>query len=180
MNGVRNIVKNSGAALASQVARPLSSFALVFFIARYLGVSGIGQFSSALSLLYVFQAFCSLGFTLLITRDVAQNKALAGKYLVNCSLLGVGCSLAMIPTMCVAANMISDNEIVRKAVYVLSLSLIPYSLGIICNSICRAFERLEYVKIPEIAGNAVKVGAGLLFLFEGYGLVFVAGVIKCS
>ena len=95
MNAVRRIAKNSGAALFAQISNPIGSFIIVLFVARYLGVSGLGILSSALSLLYIFQAFSSLGFSYLITRDVAQNKEKAGIYLTNASLIGGIFSIVM-------------------------------------------------------------------------------------
>lgn len=171
MNTVRRIVKNSGVALLAQISTPVSSFVLVFFLARYLGVSGLGKFSSALSLLYIFQAFCSLGFSYLITRDVAQDKSKAGKYLVNTSFLGTIFSLVMIFVMCIVVNLITNNVDIINAVYVLSISLVPYSLASVCESICRAFEKLEYITISQVTSNVFRAFIGLFLLFNGYGLV---------
>ncbi len=72
MNTVRKIVKNSGASLLTQVSTPATSFVLVYFIAKFLGVSGLGIYTSALSVLFISQAFASFGFLQIITRDVAQ------------------------------------------------------------------------------------------------------------
>jgi O-antigen/teichoic acid export membrane protein len=180
MNPIRTIAKNSGASLLAQISAPGSTFVLVFFIARYLGAPGLGKFSSALALLYIFQAICSLGFPYLITRDVAQDKTKAGIYFANASLLGVGFSIIMILTMAAVINFISDNTDVIKAVYVLSLSLIPYVVASVCESICKSFEKLEYVAVSQIAGNTFKIVICLFLLFKGYGLVFLMIGIVCA
>ena len=83
MNTVRRIVKNSGASFITQVSTPASSFVLVYFIAKFLGVSGLGAYTSALSVLFIFQAFASLGFQHLITREIAQDKSKASKFLLT-------------------------------------------------------------------------------------------------
>ena len=72
----------------AQISTPATSFVLVFFIARLLGASGLGKYSTTISLLFIFQALASLGFPYLITREVARDNANAPKYLVNASLLG--------------------------------------------------------------------------------------------
>lgn len=166
--------------MLAQVANPVTSFLLVFFIARHLGASGLGQFASALSLLYIFQAFCSLGFSYLITRDVAQDKSKAGKYLVNASFLAISFSLLMILFMCIVVNFITNSPDLIRAAYVLSISLIPYGLALICDSICKAFEKLEYVAISQLLSNAFKVSLGLIILFKGYGFVSLMTAIAVS
>ena len=180
MNPVRKIVKNSGASLLTQVSNPISSFVLAFYIARYLGVSGLGEFSSALSQLYIFQAFASLGFTYLITREVSQDKSKANKYLVNASLIGFVFSLCLIPVMCIVVNLLTENADIRRAVYILSISLVPYSLALICESICRAFEKFEYITISQIISSSFKVFVGLILLFQGYKLEYLMLVILGS
>jgi len=180
MNTVQRIVKNSGASLLTQVSTPASSFLLVFFIARFSGVSGLGIFSSALSMLFMFQAFSSLGFQHLITREVAQDKSKAGKYLVNASFLGGFFSILMAGLMCLTVNLIIDIADVINAVYVLSTSLVPYTLRIVCQSISRGFEKLEYIAIATVIGNVFKLVLGVFVLFKGYGLIYLMVVISVS
>lgn len=180
MNIVQRIVKNTGASLLAQVSTPACSFVLVFLIARFLGVSGLGKFSSALSLFYIFQALSSLGFTHLITREVAQDKSQAAKYLINASLLGSFFSILMVLIMCLVINLITDVVDIVHAVYILSISLVPYTLSCVCQSICRAFEKLEYIAVPLIAGNVFKALLGFFILFRGYGLETLMIVILGS
>jgi len=177
MNTIQRIVKNSGASLVTRIANPLSSFFLVLFIARYLGTSGLGQYSSAFALFYIFQAFASLGLSPLVTREVSQDRSKAKKYLVNASLLGFISSSLMALVMSLIINLISDVEITIKAVYILSLTLIPYTLMVVCQAISRAHERLEYITVSEVAGNIFKVAAGLFVLFQGWGIILLMVVI---
>jgi O-antigen/teichoic acid export membrane protein len=180
MNTIRRIVKNSGASLLTQVSTPASSFLLVLFIARFLGVSGLGTFASSLSILYMFQAFTSLGFRHLITREVSQDKSKASKLLVNASFLGGIFSIFMAGVMCLVVNLITDDVGIIHAVFVLSFALIPSTLALVCESICRGFERIEYIAISQITGNGFKVLIGLFILFKGYGIVTLMIVITGS
>lgn len=173
MNNIKKIVRNSGFSLIAQVANPVGSFVLVLFIAKYLGVSGIGEFSTAVSLLYIFQAICSLGFTFLITRDVAQNKALASKYLVNAVIIGIIFSMAMIPIMSMVANFITKDNDIIKTIYILSFSLIPYSMALVGESICRAFEKFNYITISQIISTFIKIVLGIILLYSGYSINIV-------
>ena len=180
MNSVRKIVKNSGASLLTQVSTPATSFVLVFIIAKFEGVYGLGIFSSALAILYIFQAVASLGFQHLITREVAQDKAKASKFLVNASLLGCVFSILMAGVMCFVVNLITNNVELIRAVYLLSISLVPYTLGLVSQSISRGFEKLEHITIAVVTGNALKCIIGGFVLFQGYGFINLMFVVSGS
>ena len=180
MNTVRTIVKNSGASLLIQVSTPASSFVLVFFIARLLGVSGVGAYSSAFSLLYMFEAFTCLGFQYLITKEVAQDKSKAGKLLVNASFVGFVFSILMTGVMCLVVNLITEAPDTIYSAYVLSISLIPFTLALVCQSISRGFEKLGHIAIATVIANGLKVLFGAFVLFKGYGLVHLMAVISAS
>jgi O-antigen/teichoic acid export membrane protein len=180
MNTVRKIVWNSGASLLTQVSTPASSFVLVFIIARRLGVSGVGAYSSAFSLLYMFEAFTCLGFQYLITKEVAQDKSKAGKLLVNASFLSLAFSILMAGVMCLVVNLITDAPDTIHSAYVLSISLIPFTLALVCQSISRGFEKLGHITIAAVIANGLKVLFGSFILFKGYGLVHLMVVISAS
>jgi len=180
MNSVRRIVKNSGASLLTQISTPASSFVLVYFIARLLGVSGLGVYTSALSVLFIFQAFASLGFQHLITREVAQDTSKASKFFVNASFLGVIFSIPIAGFMCLSVPLVTDDSEVIRAVYVLSISLVPYTFGVVCQSISRGFEKLEHITIAIVTGNVFKLLLGIIVLFQKLGLVYLMFVILGS
>lgn len=180
MNSVRRIVKNSGASLIAQISTPATSFVLVFFIARLLGASGLGKYSTTISLLFIFQALASLGFPYLITREVARDNANAPRYLINASLLGGLFSVFTAAAMCVCGLALTEDPDTIKATYLLSISLIPYTIALVCQSICKGFERLEFFALPLVIGNCAKMLIGLLVLLKGYGLVELIVVIVLS
>jgi len=180
MNTVKRLVKNTGAVLLAQVVEPACSFILVLFVARTLGVSGLGKFSIAISFFFIFETISSLGFSHLITREVARDRSRAGKYLINASFIGFFFSVLMAGAMSLTASLLNYPADTAQAIYVLSFSLMPGAVALICQSICRAFEKLEYVSVPLIMGNLFKLFLGLLILFKGYGLVELMVVILGS
>ena len=180
MNTVKRLVKNTGAALLTQVIGPVCSFILVLFVARTLRVSGLGKFSIALSVFFIFQTISSLGFTHLITREVARDRSKASKYLINASFIALFFSALMAGAMCLTAYLLNYPADTALAIYILSFALIPAVIALVCQSICRAFEKLEYVSIPLVTGNLFKVLLGLFILFRGYGLVELMIVILGS
>ncbi len=180
MTPVRRIAINTGASFLTQISTPLSSFVLVFFIARILGPTGLGSYSSAFSLLFIFQAFVSLGYTYLITREVSQDRSKAGRLLTNATLIGVFFSLVFAGVMYGVIYAVTEKTETIRSAQILSLSLIPYSVSLVANSVCRGFERFEYITVSKVAGNGFKVVAGTALLVMGYGLVPLMVVILLS
>jgi len=180
MNTARRLAKNTIASLLTQVSTPMASFILVLMIARRLGTSGLGEYSTALSMYFIFQALSSFGFHLLITREVARDSSNANKYFVNGIFLAFFFSIVSALLMCIAVNWITVVPTIRQSVYVLSSSLLFYTLALVFQSICRAFEKLEYITIPHVVGNICKLAFGIYLLYQGYGLVALMAVILFS
>lgn len=180
MNTARRLAKNTIASLLTQVSTPMASFMLVLIIARRLGTSGLGEYSTALSMYFIFQALSSFGFHILITREVARDSSKANKYFVNGILLAFFFSIFSALLMCIAVNWITVVPTIRQSVYVLSSSLLFYTLALVFQSICRAFEKLEYITIPHIVGNICKLAFGIFSLYLGYGLVALMFIILAS
>jgi O-antigen/teichoic acid export membrane protein len=180
MNTARNIIKNSGAVLITRIANPLTSFVFIYFIAKYLGVAGVGAYSAAMSLLIICQAFACLGYQHLITKEVAQDKKKAKKFLMNATSIGICASIVIAGIMCAVVNLITDNKNIIISFYVLSLSLIPYTIGLVCQSISAGFEKFEDVTIAIVSGNAIKLICGIYVLHKGYGLIGLMMVISVN
>lgn len=180
MSIARRIAKNSLASLIAKLSTPLSSFVLVFMIARSLGASVLGEYSAALSLLFIFQAVVSLGFPYLITKDVAQDHAKADRYLTNASFVSILFAVVTAIIMCLVIHMITSNRSTVMATYILSVSLIPYAIATVGQSISRGYEKLNHIAITMIAGNAFKIVIGLIILVKGYGLASLMITITAS
>jgi O-antigen/teichoic acid export membrane protein len=79
--------------------------------------------------------------------------------------------------MCGTINLITHTPDTINSVYVLSVSLIPYTIALVCQSLCNGFERLGYVAISQMIGNVFKMVVGTLVLMKGYGIVPLMWVI---
>jgi O-antigen/teichoic acid export membrane protein len=145
-----------------------------------MGAAGLGQFASVFAFMFIFQSIASLGFPYLITREVAIDKTKAWDFLLNSSVLGLFFSLGTGIIMCITIRLVTDDEELARAGYMLSIALIPNTLSTICQAICRAFEKFEYIAYASIVGNAVRVTLGLIVLFNGYGLYYLIVVVTGS
>jgi O-antigen/teichoic acid export membrane protein len=82
--------------------------------------------------------------------------------------------------MCVSVNLITNNNDIIRGVYILSISLIPYTLAVVCQSISRAFEKMEHIAVSELSGNCSKMVVGVFVLMKGYGILELMFIILAS
>lgn len=171
MNTVQRIIKNSGASLVSRILGPLGSFLIVLLIARIFGPNELGKYSTALAVLYIFEGVACLGFPYIITREVAQNKRLAGNYFINACFIGISFSVFIVMAMVLVGYFLIEDVETTRAINILSIGLIPYSVCVSCHSVCSAFEKQEYNAYSLFIGTVFKVCFGSYVVIEGYGLV---------
>jgi len=166
--------------LLAKAVSPVFSFLIIIFVARLLGVSGLGELSLVLSIFFIFQTISNLGFEHLITREVSRAREKAGIYLLNASLISIVFTSLIVGVMCFTGYVLNYSAETTSALYLISLALIPTALASICQSICRAFEKHEYIGISLIVESVVKTIFSLLVLYNGYGLIALIAVILGS
>lgn len=180
LNTIKRIIKNAGVMLLAKTVSPVFSFLIIIFVARYLGVSGLGKLSTVLSIFFIFQTISNLGLEHLITKEVSRDREKADIYLINASLISIVFALLIVGVMCLTGFVLNYSADTTNALYLISLALIPASLSSVCQSICRAFEKHEYVGISLILESLFKMIISLLVLQNGCGLLTLIVVILGS
>jgi O-antigen/teichoic acid export membrane protein len=179
------VVRNTLVLVALRVLMPALAIALVLMLSRYLGATGLGRYTLAFSLLYMFNAIAPLGLGAIITRDGARNRDGLGHLLGNAMTLGALTSVLLTLLMAALAYALDYDNETRTAIIILSLAILPCTVGMFQDSAFVALERMDYIAIGTIAEYALKVGVGISLLLIGYGLeavliVAIAGrVLGC-
>ena len=176
MSKLSSITKNTGSMLLATLFRMGTSFVLMLFVARVMGATGMGQFSLTISVFWTFQTIANMGLQPLIIREVAKHPSKAHIYLTNVSVLGFFVSIILGLIMIAFVTLARyDSEIIQST-YWMAGALVISTLIIIFQSIYIAFERAELVLFGMIAENLIRLGLGLLLLYNGFGLVSVMSV----
>jgi O-antigen/teichoic acid export membrane protein len=87
MSAVQKLAKNTTLLFISQIISYILGFFITMYTAQYLGTSGFGMLSTALSLAAIFAVFTDLGLGTITTREVSRDKSLQNKYFSNTSIL---------------------------------------------------------------------------------------------
>lgn len=164
------VAKNTLVLVALRILMPALAVGLVLMLSRYLGVEGLGRYTLAFSFLYLFNAVAPLGLGAIITRDGARDRGRLDAMLSNAMTLGVITSVALTLVMAVLAYLLDYDNGTRMAIVILSLALVPCTIGIFQDSTFVALERMDYLAFGTLAEYVVKVGGGMFLLFLGYGL----------
>ena len=173
------VAKNTIVLVALRVLMPALAVGLVLMLSRYLGAEGLGRYTLAFSFLYLFNAVAPLGLGAIITRDGARDHAKLETILSNSMTLGTMAAVVMMGIMAGVAYLFDYDRGTRDAIVILSLALLPYTIGMFQDSAFITLERIDYLAIGTIIEYVIKVGGGMLLLFLGFGLnaVLVLAVV---
>lgn len=164
------VARNTLVLVALRVLMPALAVGLVLMLSRYLGVEGLGRYTLAFSFLYLFNAIAPLGLGAIITRDGARDKVMLNGMLSNAMTLGTIASLVLTVAMAGVAYLSDYDNGTRTAILILSLALLPCTIGLFQDSAFIALERMDYLALGTVVEYTIKVGIGMLLLLLGYGL----------
>ena len=167
MSTVRRIAKNAAAMLIAQVLSYVVGFFSVMFMARYLGAENYGVLSFALAFTGMFSILTDLGVGTLAQREIARDKSLTAKYLIN---LGVVKAIAVVATfgfIALTINLMHYPQQTIAVVYLAGLSIVITAFSQIFYGIFVAHERMEYYSFGLFLSSiAMLVGIVLAIRFD--------------
>ena len=173
----RRVLINTGALAGSSVWRIGTSFILQLFIARQLGIVGMGHYTVALAYLNVCQVLSELGLQTLLVRDLAQRPARRRGYFFASLGLQLGASLLIWGALIGITRLLPFAEETRVALLLVGASLPFYAVTSAIQTIFQAGEQMELVMGVEMFINTLIVVLSLTLLWMGYGLRELVAVL---
>jgi len=176
----RRIVLNTGALVASSLWRIGISFVLQMVIARLLGAQGLGQYATALAWLNVCQILSELGLPQLLVRDLARFPARRRLSFQTALPLQVGAAFLIWGAVYGLTGLLPYQPETRLALILITGSLPFFAVTSACETLFQANERMELVMAVEMAINTLIVGASLVVVWRGGGVVALCGVLVAT
>jgi O-antigen/teichoic acid export membrane protein len=167
VNSLPRLLANTLALLATQLLQPLFSVILVIAISRYLGPSGLGQYSFILTYVAIFAPLAEFGLHEIITREIAKDPARVGRYFPTVFLLGTLATALCVIAMSVIVSLLHYPQEILSAVYLMAPYVLCSTLIGYAFAFFQAFERLKQTALISLGETAFRVGASLLFLALG-------------
>jgi len=174
METAKRLTINAIFIMIAKGLQPIISFAMVLAIGRKLGVTAFGIFSTAISLVLIFQIIASFGLRTLITREVAKHRDQVALYIVNSLYIAVPLSIITGAIMVAVVNHLLDLDAeAARMTSLLALSL-PATAVLECfEGILAGFEKIKTISYIYLAENIVKVGLCVGLILMGYQLLAV-------
>jgi len=171
MNEEHVIAKNIGFLTLSNVINGLLNLVLFAIAARYVGTTGLGKYTFAISFTTLFGAITDLGLSTLAVRHVAKEPAQAEKYLGNIVLLKFFLALISFGLICLIISLMHYPPETTKVVYLIGGGASIASLSTGLRWYFQASQRLRYEAILQISYSVFVVFFGILALTFGFGVI---------
>lgn len=175
-----NIARNTSYYTLALIVQKIISFSYFVIIARGLGPEDLGKYYFAISFTTIFAIFIDLGFTNVLTREIAKQQDSAGKLLNN--ILSIKIPLAAISLLAVVMiiNLLGYPELTKYLVYVSSISMILDSFTATFFATSRGFHNLSFESIASIIFQLIVLVSGLLTLKFGYGIKWLIWALAAA
>jgi len=162
--------KNTLMLIVLRLVVPLLSLALVFTLSRKLGADGLGRYTLVFGFLTLLGGLGPLGLQTVITRDGAGNPTRVTAVLRNAMTLCTGPALLLMLAMMAAGPLLDYDRQTRAGLLILSIALLPYTVGMLLDGAIVALERMQLMVAATLAEYGIKVGVAMVLLLLGYGL----------
>lgn len=160
---IRNIVKNFSSLIAAQFFSRLCSFAVYITIARFLGASGFGKLSFAVSFVALFGVVLDMGLSELFVRDVAgSSKEMAKRYLDNIIALKIVLSGTAFLLILGISSISPHLKMLMPVILILTGAYIVELYTFLFRAIFRTYERMEIEAFTVICEGILKVSLLLI------------------
>lgn len=180
-DSARRIAKNSLAPIVLNLFNRGIDFAFAFIMLRILGPKDAGIYYYAIVVFGWFDILTNFGLNTLLTREVARDRAAAGRYLFNSTVLRLALAVVGVPLL-VGFLLIRQTAVTPTlepqailAIGLLYAALLPGTISTGLTALFYAFEKAEYPAATTTVSTIVKVTLGLATLLLGWGAPGLAG-----
>lgn len=166
-----NITKNTIALTMREALNKGSIFILLILIGRFMGREALGSYSLAFAISQIFFFGAELGLNTLVIREVAKNKSIAGKALVNIGLVRCILGLLTLLLIWITVAVLKAKGEAAVVIYLCALSYFFVNLINLYTSIFRAFEKMELDLLAAVIKSVIYLPAALWLVFNKAGLI---------
>ena len=180
LSTAQRVFRNSAFPMAASLLNKAADLGFAVVMFRLLGAEGVGAYTFAGVLTTYFDIVVGWGLATLITRDVAQNPSIAGRYLGNATalrmMLWLGAAGVTALLTGPLAGPMGIEPPLALAIWLLVLGLVPSLLSGVVSALFMAHERMDLPAGVTVFSTISKVVLGLVALLLGWGYVGLAAV----
>ena len=170
------VATNTIARVAGEAVAKVASLAFYVVLARQLGSEDYGTFVFALTLTGTLLLGAGFGTDELIAREVARDRAGAGRYLSDVAGLKATTSVALLAVAMTVVFVGGYDAQARLATLLVGLGVMIEVMARSWNAIFQGHERLELISVTLIVQRGLTAILGIVVLASGGGLVAAGAV----
>jgi O-antigen/teichoic acid export membrane protein len=167
---VQRVAKNTVILLAASIAAQALNFLFQILAARYLGVEDYGVLTYAVALTGILFIVFEMGLNVIITRELARDVGLTGKYIGNLSIMRLFLSILFFATVALYLYVTGFPGGTRVVVYLLTLSTIMNSFSLMIFSAFRAREIISYEAVYNLSTSCFLLLGALVVVSYKWGV----------
>lgn len=177
---ISHIAKNTSYFTLALILQKIISFAYFTLVARDLGPEDLGKYYFAISFTTIMAIFVDIGLANVITREVAKNRAGAGKFLGN--ILAIKIPLALVTMLLTVAviNIMGYPSLIKDLVYISMIAMVLDSFTLTFCAVSRGFHNLSFESIGSVIYQLIVLITGVLILKFDLGLRWLLGVLSLA
>ncbi len=169
MSHSKLILKNAFSMLVVRVLTPLSALILFVYASRKYSVEEIGKYSLLLAFYQMVQYLALLGLMPYLVKEIAKDKTLANKYILNM------CWIVLPASILVCAGLYGVGILFRYPADVLHgmlwlfLLVIIGTIAVIYESVFVAYEKIDLIAVVVAIETVLRLVASVLLIKTGFG-----------
>ncbi len=166
MSIIRRIAKNTLLLISAEMYSMIVQFIFLIFVTKYLGDTGFGKISFALSFAFIFSVIADAGLNTLIIRELAKNSKNAEKFISNSLAFKIIFGIVLIVIITVLLTCFNTGKEKFLLVLIISFAFIIGNIAQLFRNVFQSFEKMEYealIKTIYTTAYAI-IGFAVIFL----------------
>lgn len=171
MNAPLRVFKNSTALSASILLERGIIFILPWYVARVLGRTAWGNYSTAYTFVLIGAIIAPWGLVSLLPRQIARDPKYAPAALLNGSFIGFGIGTITAVLMLLLTRLLNYAPEVETLIFIGILTIIlPQTEATLFESVIQGLERMEWIVFVRLPATVLRIAGSIYLLANGYGI----------
>ena len=172
MNKIANIAKNTSYLTLALILQKIISFSYFTLLARFVGPASLGKYYLAISLTTIFAIFIDLGFSNVLTREVAKKDKEPAVWLGNILALKIPLTLITLLALFILVFVLGYDHLTKTLIYISAISMVLDSFTNSFFATSRGCHNLKFESIASVIFQLIVLVFGYSALLAGKGLIW--------
>ncbi len=155
---------------AAQSLGKVVGFFYTIFLARNLGVSDFGLYSTALAFFSLISAVADFGFNRFLIREIARDRSKSSELLFNVSILRLTLTSVLFALFALILSALDSDKIRVNLTLLAVLAVLPQSLAFTFDAIFVAFRKLQISAAALFLASLFNALIGFYLINSGFGV----------